>query len=404
MRQRTDAMARLAASRPAYFDDPGDLQRRRSDLEQAISAALPPGFSSAPVTRTGVLRRSRPFTIGLAAAATVAAVTSATTVIFNQKTGHSAAAAATAAHPTGRFLVDSSESHYLTPIKVNGEVLKLDEVSATQSWSPRSPQGRGITVETTRNVLADEHSRETWNRAGSPTKVPSATPGKGEDHLTFDLSVSLGAVPKTEVSTSNAVVRFDGCGDMDQCARFPADTEGVTRRFNALVDARFTGNRETQRDLEKDGSPDDGSPVAHVPDSTIRARATFDTARQVLNAPITASARRTIVHLLETGPGIRKIGPVKDQQGRTGTGFTQTSTSPDAVTESRLVIEAGTGRLLAEEERTLSTTNPLYTWLKPTDIVQSVVHLGLSWTDADPPKPKIKHYPDGTNDLNWPPR
>ena len=92
------------------------------------------------------------------------------------------------------------------------------------------------------------------------------------------------------------------------------------------------------------------------------------------------------------------------RMGRTGIGYTKTSVGKDEAKESRLIIEPKTGQLLAEEERTLSTANPLYTWLKPTDIVQSTVHLGLEWTDADPPKPKIGNYPDGTDDLSWPPR
>ena len=81
MSDHIDVMDLLATSRPAYFDDPGDLRRRRDDLERAISAPLPAGFSSAPVSRIGYLRRSHPFVIGIAAAATIAAVTAGSMVV-----------------------------------------------------------------------------------------------------------------------------------------------------------------------------------------------------------------------------------------------------------------------------------------------------------------------------------
>jgi hypothetical protein len=401
MRDHTDVMDLLAAGRPAYFDDPGDLERRRTDLERAISAPLPPGFSSAPSARSGYLRRSHPLVIGIAAAATIAAVTAGSMVVSSKQDSEGSPAGgglAVATAPKGKFLVLSSEEHHLGPAKLNGKVIKVDSFSESQEWIPRRSEDSGYSVTTSRDVLADAQEREAWKNAGSPTKLATAVPGKGEKKLTFNGTTTIDAAPETQVGRDEAAKT--ACGTVDECARFPADAEGAVKRYNAIAEKAANWNLQTQKSLEADGDPENGNrpgkPATEAQKAQIVADAKIETIASLLNAPISAKARMAIYRQLETIPGIEKLGPIKDQRGRTGMGYI-TSVRWDEVMEARMIIDPETGQYLAHELRQKSPDqDPLYTWLEPTDIQQSTVYLGMKWTNATPPKPNVEHA-DGTD-------
>jgi hypothetical protein len=397
MRNHTDVIDLLATSRPAYFDDPGDLRRRRADLERAISAPLPQGFSSAPVARTGFLRRSHPLTIGIAAAATIVAVTAGSMVVSSKKDQKGSVASggtAVASAPKGKYLLVTSESHDLAPAKVNGKTIKVDSMTKDQEWIPRHSEDASYSASTSRQVMADPEATQAWKSAGSPTKILMGNAvGKNDTKLTYTMR-PLDNASGTEVGVNHTTSTEAGCGTLDQCARFPATEKGAVQRFNTLAAAAAKWDLQTRKSLETDGVPENNNrpakPATEDEKAAIVARATYRIAEGLLNSPISPAARVAILGELDRIAGITKIGPVKDQKGRTGVGFT-TITNDE---ESRMIVDTKTGQLLASE---LRKTKPggLDSWLKPTDIYQSTVYLGMKWTNANPPKPNIKH-PDGT--------
>lgn len=75
----------------------------------------------------------------------------------------------------------------------------------------------------------------------------------------------------------------------------------------------------------------------------------WSTAQDLLAGPITPGTKAALYRVLAAQPGIKYAGEVKDSLGRTGAALTMANPPKFPQGESRLVVDPGTGRLLAYE-------------------------------------------------------
>jgi hypothetical protein len=391
MSDRTDVLDLLATHRPPYFEDPGDLARRRGDLERAISAPLPQGFSSFPPSRAGLLRRSRPLTIGIAAAATVAAVTGGSTALFakHNATGSPAVVSSALATGTkGQWLVLSTESTSFTQANLNGKNFNLRQVDKRETWLPQQAKKANFTSRTTTIGLADAKAKTIWNAAGSPKEVPTGEVKNGR-------FVANGTIAVSSTSHENSIHNADystgaadhTCAGGDQCTKLYGDPKAAVKRLTASVAKSFE-ERGTTAETVPDAK--DGSTTLPVPDSVHRSNITFNDVRDMIADPAPRATRLALVRQLDVAH-VKKIGLVKDTKGRSGMGYISTGGSSKGTRwEERLIIDGKTGTLLADESRYYtSKTTP------PKAPSESTVYLGIRWSNATPPRSNQKNA-DGT--------
>ncbi|MEU1386298.1 MULTISPECIES: CU044_5270 family protein [unclassified Nonomuraea] len=86
----------------------------------------------------------------------------------------------------------------------------------------------------------------------------------------------------------------------------------------------------------------------------------WTTAQDLLAGPISPGTRSSLYRLLAEQPAIRSLGEVTDPLGRTGVALTLTTPgSGESAGEARLIVDVGTGRLLAYEFRPPGRSEPV---------------------------------------------
>jgi hypothetical protein len=406
MSPQPDIMTLLQDARPEHLDPAPDPRRRQHDLARALGEA-----AQLPPARRRVIRPSR-VVYGLTAAAAVAAIAVAT-ASGPTAPGSTAgpAAGAQAGTPAGSATGSGSTSSG-EPSSLNAAQILLvaaDQVRTApasgrywrtttdlyslelagpaknpyvirsgdreQNWVARSESGtswgayKGLGREP-----ASAADRVAWQRDGSPKTF--AVHGNWVDDAAKGGKKSVADLPGAPtawtVNPYNAESKVFFIGhelSMSAVRDLPADPQAL--RAFLLTDY--------QRNV-KAGSP--------TQDEWI-----FDTATDLLTLPVSPDVRAAAYRIMSGLSGVQSLGRVSDLTGRAGNAVAVQGTDGQGRFEKRIIIDAASGLLLADETRYLEP-GPKLSWLKPTDVWQTTVVTDIGWTDDKPPA-RTRYTPSG---------
>jgi hypothetical protein len=210
-----------------------------------------------------------------------------------------------------------------------------------------------------------EADREAWRRAGSPTQwnvagdTPagavrrSAVPGKG-DLLRVDASAGL----------------YDAVGlGRSQVERLPADPEKLRDLFVARI--------ADQNEFAPGTSGSNSFLVTAM-------------SKLLVYVPAPSAVRVAAFTVLAGIAGMRSIGEVTDDEGRTGIGIELARTSPEVSDTSQLIVDPATHLILASNYSAQTGTGSTHSVKEQRMIKeQHTVILKAEWTDEQPKVPTI---------------
>jgi len=399
MSPQPDVMNLLEAARPVHLDPMPDSQRRQNDLARALAEPT-------QLSRGGTRRAIRPIRViyGLTAAAAVAAIAVATTngptepVSGPSATGSSADSESasqillTAANQvltsstSGRFWRTTSDIYGLDlagPAKAPYVIRSGDR---EQNWVARSDsnpswgahQGLG------RKPLSAA-DKAAWKADGSPTTFAVHESGRKGDTI-----ANLPGAPTKQVVdlfNPDSEVFFVGHSLTMRAVRaLPADQTAL-RTFLLTDLARNMKVRDQKHGVMAANGQSTGAALTE--DEWL-----FSTATDLLTLPVAPEVRASAYRIMAGLKGVKSLGSVKDVTGRTGKAVAVRGSDANGVFETRIVINAKSGLLMADEIRYTKPAAAL-SWLKPTDVFQTTVVTDIGWTNDKPPA-KTKYVPSGT--------
>jgi hypothetical protein len=328
---------------------------------------------------------------GLTAAATVVAVTLVATGVTHENHGAASTTASpglngsqvlllaaehasSASSATGSYWLTATEFHRLRLASSHGTTFKLDDGLRSESWTARSDSDTSRRLEQELGLTpAGSADRTAWKQAGSPPQVDLHDLGQDlKDYLKPDVPVAAQPAEVFQSPARNAV-------------------HGI-RAEKAAASNSFVIGRQRLTLAQLGHLPTDPAALRKVmlngyknnagfgtPDSWV-----FSSAVDVLTLPVTPQVRASVYRILAGLPSVRNLGPAKDIKGRTGNAVAIDWNGPEGTEEHRLIIDAKSGNLLAEETRLVKPIGKL-SWLKPTDIERTTVVTRSGWTNATPP-------------------
>ncbi|MEV4495772.1 CU044_5270 family protein [Micromonospora arborensis] len=374
MRNHPDVMKSLADARPARLDPPGTAPLPFVLADVNASAGRTRRFRAAALIPAG----------GLAVAAVAAVVVVAVDPGGPAPTPGGPATSAEAVRPltaseilltaaerssedasgTGRYLVVRAESGSVLTVSSGTSTYEMTTRSSDESWLSRSgrepnrviSQNLGMTPLTPADAAA-------WRAAGSPEQVMVGKPlPTGEFGPGSPISISGG--PRRSSSSDGAGIYAFGTANISVRDLEKLPTDPATLR-TALLRHFDGGGGDLPTDREQWLLSVASSLIADIP----------------VSGPVRAAAFR----LIATLPGVRSLGEVADQRGRTGQGFAFTSGSAaTGSVEHRFVVDAATGRALGEESRVLRPAGTTAR-LEPGSLLGYSVVLEQKTTDETPP-------------------
>jgi hypothetical protein len=403
MTSQFDLMQQLADARPDYLDLAPDAQLREAQLRRALTEpdSLMAEQRIEHLTRLG--RPVRPVhrrpgvrvAAGLTAAATVAAVAVAATGGLPGSTAtpgrRPAVQAGGAGHATGqaaplqasqilllaadrvlgdrssgRYWRDVTELHALSLAGPDNDPYKVSYLDHNEMWSARSASETSWAVQHGFTYApATAADRQIWKRQGSPAKFTIHVVGqKGDSTLEVSASHKKTVVDPTNTDSNGLYIGGQGYS-VRAVRNLPSDQDALTKV------------------LLKN----------YQPKVATKDQWLFSAATDVLTLPVSSPVRASAYRILAGLNGVRSLGTVTDVDGRTGNGVAIQQTGAQGVSEIRLVINAKTGLLLAQEIRYVKPGAAL-AWLKPTDVYQATVVTELGWTNDKPPA-RTKYVPSG---------
>lgn len=384
-----DVMTLLKEARPAHLDPAPDPRRRQYDLARALGepAQLSRG------SRHRVIRPSRVI-YGLGAAAAVAGIAVAT---LTGPAGSSEGSEPNALSASQILLVaadhvrtDATTGKYW---RTTQDIFGLELAGPTedpyvirsgdreQNWVARSDSSASWAAHKRlgREPLSDA-DRAAWKRDGSPTTFAVHGDWTNKDGTTDDVTDISGAPTKWTVDPYNpdSKVFFVGHDlSMREVRALPADPAAL--RAFLLTDL--------QRNVEAGGALDvDGQGSVPTQEGWL-----FSTATELLTLPVTPEVRASAYQIMASLSGVQNLGQVKDVTGRSGNAVAVQGSNANGQFENRIIIDANSGLLLADEIRYLKPSAEL-SWLKPTDVWQTTVVADIGWTDDKPPA-RTKYVP-----------
>ncbi|MEU4243780.1 CU044_5270 family protein [Actinoplanes sp. NPDC026619] len=372
MKNDLDVMKTLADARPARLDPPG-----RPALPFALTDV------AAPARRSRRFRAAALIPAGGLAAAAVAAVV-VVAIDSGGPTPSGPGTSTEAARPltasqilltaaehssqdapgAGRYLVVRTESGSVLTVGSGTSTYEMTDRSSYESWLSRSgkessaviSQDLGMTPLTPADAAA-------WRAAGSPGQVlvgkplPSGKLGPGSP-------VSTAGGPRRRSSSEGAdMYAFGGTNiSVRDLEKLPADPAALR---TALLKNFDGGGGDMPTDREQWLLTVASTLIVDIP----------------VSGPVRAAAFRLIAGL----DGVRSLGAVADQRGRTGQGFAFTSVSAAGGSiERRFVIDSASGRALGEESRVLRPSGTTAR-LEPGSLLGYRVVLDQKTTDEVPP-------------------
>jgi hypothetical protein len=245
----------------------------------------------------------------------------------------------------------------------------IEQVQQRDQWIARDPRGRSWFV--TRDVSALPYGtadQKAWKRAGSPLRW----------HLN-DQGVTSVPIEGADLVTNGqwaSAIQADPGGRVLHLGNWPATVRDVQ---SLPADPDRLKTRLVQNSARSTSMFDPNTPTD--PD----ALAFQVGAQLLLEVPVTAKVRAAAYRMLAALPGVRPLGRLKDPLGRPGVGVARTETWPGGPTlEHRLIIDPGTGLLLADQEIVLKGGGRL----KPGSLWTYSAHQTATWTDDTPVLPK----------------
>jgi hypothetical protein len=137
------------------------------------------------------------------------------------------------------------------------------------------------------------------------------------------------------------------------------------------------------------------TPAGETPDDPELATSEFlfrDAVTIALELPVSPQVRAAAYRMLADLKGVRSLGTVTDQRGRTGTAVAFTWRLADAESaggavstiEDRLILDPGTGAALELESRFVEPHGS-FDWASPGELFHYTLVASAGWTDATPP-------------------
>jgi len=119
--------------------------------------------------------------------------------------------------------------------------------------------------------------------------------------------------------------------------------------------------------------------------SSASGAAASDNVNLIVTVPVSRAVRGAAYHVLAGLPGVRALGTVTDQRGRSGQAVATTERQAGQGTfEVRLIFDPNTGAPLAREYRAVAPAGRL-AWLKAGQLSSYALVLAPEATDDNPP-------------------
>ncbi len=352
-----DVLDQLAAARPGRLDPPGrpplslDSPRTRGARPRLFIAAGALTAAAAGIVAVALAVSGSPTAPAPATNPPVAKPASAGQLLLAAAEHTDAAAGATG----GRYLVVGSESGFTLPVDGGYQMLQKE---LSQYWFARSNADKSwVIVEPLGAAPATAADRTAWQKHGSPAVVHVTAPKP------FDLSV---AAPGKRYGNIIDPQHLFALGDLNasqaELDALPTDAAGLR---GALLRRYHGGGSDMPTD---------------------RNEWLFSVAGSVLmDLPVSGAVRSAAYQVLAGLPGVRALGAVKDQRGRSGQAVAVTERHGDQGTfEVRLVFDPNTGAPLAREYRAVAPAGRS-AWLKPGQLSTYELVLAPQATDDNPP-------------------
>jgi hypothetical protein len=240
--------------------------------------------------------------------------------------------------------------------------------TVNESWDASSPTEDSWTGRRELGMRpATAADEQAWRAAGAPTEwtLDTGGPGKlvlstqpGEGTLRRDIMASCRACPTT--AAAPRYLEDLGPLSLEQVRQLP-DERGALR---AWVSSRI----QTE--------------MGYAAGSTMNDQLLFGfLSRMLLDTPAPPKVRAAAFRILADIPGVRSLGTVEDESGRSGQGVE--FRFHDAITTERLIVDPSTHRLLGK--KTSSTPKGS----KVPGKQSSTVVLTAQWSDAAPQPPTL---------------
>lgn len=269
----------------------------------------------------------------------------------------------TAAPSGGRYLNVQSEVGVAWQVPAAGGPYTMIHKTLNQYWLARPGAGRSwVMVQSLGVTPATANDEAAWQRAGSPTtvKVPKPKPA--------ELQTTPGKLQGNPVDTAQMFAIGSRNVSLKQLNSLPTDPAALRKALLSDFDGGG-GDMPTDR----------GQWLLGV------------TASLVVDLPVSDSVRAAAYRLLAELPGVRELGTVRDVRGRTGQAVAFTQDSPQVgSSEVRLIIDADTGRALAQEHRAVRPGGN-WAWISPGALIGYQAVLVSKHTDDNPPKVDVEN-------------
>ncbi|PZG16963.1 CU044_5270 family protein [Nonomuraea aridisoli] len=244
-----------------------------------------------------------------------------------------------------------------------GGYLVVDE-GRSEGWTPRATGGDQWARSRRLGARpATEADRRAWERAGSPSEIEIAVPGK---RGTTALPVSGGpaTTSHTPLVDGDKVFWLGRNVTMKELRALPHDP-GALRTW--LMDA-YEGHGTESAEEEMPGDVWLFKVAVGL----------------IMDMPVTPEVRGAAFRMLAGLDGVRVTQDVTDAEGRRGTAVSvEERTRVAGVLENRLVFDERTGRALANEYVVVRPAETL-PQVEPGALWSSTALIGASWTDDRP--------------------
>jgi hypothetical protein len=288
---------------------------------------------------------------------------------------------------TGKYWRMTIEVGQLRLADAKGNSFKLSSGLLQDIWTARSDNDSGRTLgKRLADTPATDQDRAIWKRAGSPAKVDiHYLDQDGKDGVMGGAPIG---VSETGVRRQAPRASLKSAEDIEDGSAFTISQKPMSfKQVRNLPSDQAALRKVLLNNFERTVKDQQGKNVAPASiDGWTEDRWLFSNAVDILTVPTTPAVKASVYRILAGLDSVRNLGRVTDAKGRAGNGVALQWKGPSGVQQERLVIDTGTGALLAQEKRLLKPIKAM-SWLKPTDVVNSTVVTRAGWTDATPPAP-----------------
>ncbi|GAA3935583.1 hypothetical protein GCM10023085_16220 [Actinomadura viridis] len=270
---------------------------------------------------------------------------------------------------TGHYWHTQIRTGTLIRVGTKKDPYVIEREQLREQWIARDPRGRSWFITRDATALPRSNADEkAWKRAGSPRRWHlndqgvTAVPIEGNDLVTNGQWAS--AVPGDP--SGRALHLGNWWATVRDVQELPADPlrlkEQIVQKSNSSKDM-FDPNTPKQSDT-----------------------LAFQVGAQLLlDVPVTPKVRAAAYRMLAGLPGVRSLGRLKDPLGRPGVGVAMPEARSDgSILERQLIIDPGTGLLLADQEIVI---RPGGSWLKAGWRETYSARQNANWTTTEPTLP-----------------